>query len=192
MRLACRSVTDADEVAYETERLVVRAWTDDDVERFEDTYRRWEVMRWLGTDPKVVTGREDALARIARFRGRASADGRLGIWAIEVRDTGLVAGTVLLAPLHDGAGAPTGDTEVGWHLHPDSWGHGYATESARGAIAKGLREGLDEIWAIVVAENDRSLAVTRRLGMVAQGPTSKYYGMEFESFVTRGGSAPGG
>ncbi|WP_434743234.1 GNAT family N-acetyltransferase [Micromonospora sp. SH-82] len=25
----------------------------------------------------------------------------------------------------------TDDIEVGWHLHPDSWGRGYATEAAR-------------------------------------------------------------
>jgi hypothetical protein len=42
-----------------------------------------------------------------------------------------------------------------------------------------------------MAENDRSIAVTRRLGMAAQGPTSKYYGMEFESFVIRGGAPAG-
>ena len=174
--------TDTDTV-YETERLVVRPWRESDADRFVDMYGRWEVMRYLGRDPQVLEGgREEALRRMERWGGLGSADGRYGIWAAQVRETGVVAGTVLLKALPDADGVATDDIEVGWHLHPDSWGHGYATEAARGAVRRGFDAGLDEIWAVVIASNRPSIAVTERLGMQPRGRTRRWYGIEMESF----------
>jgi len=166
-------------VVYETERLIVRPWThgESDVDRIFDTYSRWEVARWLGATPRALTAREEADAAVDRWAGRASADGRFGVWAIEVRDTGALAGTVLLVNLPDSE-----EIEVGWHLHPDSWGYGYATEAARGAIAKGFTEGLDEIFAVVRPDNERSLAVCRRLGMTHLGSSDRWYDQALELF----------
>jgi RimJ/RimL family protein N-acetyltransferase len=168
---------------YETERLTVRPWTQDesDVDRIFDTYSRWEVSGWLGATPRVLTSRAEAAATVDRWAGRASADGSLGVWAMEVRDTGVVAGTVLLVPLPEST-----EVEVGWHLHPDSWGHGYATEAARGAIAKGFAGGLDEIFAVVRPDNERSLAVCRRLGLTHLGRGDRWYGQTLELFRIRG------
>ena len=72
-----------------------------------------------------------ALARtpelVERWRLVHELDRAHGCWAIEPRDGSSPAGTLLLKPLPDGVG----EVEVGWHLHPDSWGRGYATEAAR-------------------------------------------------------------
>jgi RimJ/RimL family protein N-acetyltransferase len=89
-----------------------------------------------------------------------------------------VAGTVLLVPLPDG----DGEYEVGWHFHPDSWGNGFATEAAKGALARAFRHGLTEVFAVVRPTNERSLAVCRRLGMDALGQTVRYYGTTLELF----------
>ena len=57
--------------------------------------------------------------------------------------------------------------EVGWRLHPDHWGHGYATEGAGASLRHGFESGgLDEIVAFTTALNTRSQAVMVRLGMV--------------------------
>ena len=62
------------------------------------------------------------------------------MWAAQVKQTGVVAGTVLLVPLPPEQNADdAGRIEVGWHFHPDSWGHGYATEAAAALLAQGLR-----------------------------------------------------
>jgi len=167
----------------ETERLVIRMWTDDpaDLDRLRDIYSRDEVMRWLGGGS--VTS--DAPVLLERWRAVHERDSRLGCWAIEVRDTGVVAGTLLLKPL-PGDG---GEIEVGWHLHPDSWGHGYATEAARAALAHGFAHGLPVIYAVVRPDNERSLAVVRRLDMRPLGRTDRWYGRELELFAAY---APGG
>jgi RimJ/RimL family protein N-acetyltransferase len=163
---------------FATARLDMTQWTPDpsDVDRLFDTYSRWEVARWLGATPKALSTRDEAAAVVDRWAGRCV--GYQGVWAVRVRDTGVVAGTVLLVPLPGAAG----QVEVGWHFHPDSWGHGYATEAARGALARGFAHGLAEIFAVVRPGNDRSMAVCRRLGMTPLGRTDRWYDTDLEAF----------
>ncbi|QGN50202.1 GNAT family N-acetyltransferase [Micromonospora sp. WMMD558] len=171
-----------------TDRLVIREWTDSpaDLARVFDIYSRDEVMRWLGGGAGTLTDPNQAAERVRAWRERsASFGGRYGIWAIEVRDSGQVAGSVLVKPLPGADGTtPTDDIEVGWHLHPDSWGHGYATEAARAMVAREFATGTREIYAVVTPGNDRSVAVCRRLGMTHVGRRTDWYGgTEVETFV---------
>ena len=63
---------------------------------------------------------------------------------------------------------PAGTVEIGWRLARRRWGHGYVTEAAQRLLALGFTEkGLDEIVSFAVAGNARSIAVMRRIGMVA-------------------------
>ena len=61
-------------------------------------------------------------------------------------------GNLLLKPIPLSAGEPAGgptDVEIGWHLHPDHWGHGYATEAARALVEHGFTSlSLEEIHAV--------------------------------------------
>jgi RimJ/RimL family protein N-acetyltransferase len=177
---------------FETQRLVVRGWHLTDGDAFFDIYRRWEVARWLGPTPRALETLDEAEARVTRWAElNRSAEGE-GRWAVERREDGRIVGTVLLVRLPDG----DGEVEVGWHLHPDAWGHGYATEAARGALDWGFRRGLEEALAVVRPGNTASAAVCRRLGMEPQGLTSRYYGLELELFRLRremaGGAAAAG
>jgi RimJ/RimL family protein N-acetyltransferase len=174
---------------YETERLVVREWSEDpaDLDRVFDIYSRWEVARWLGAQPHALDDPEQALRAVRRWRAANEGfGGGYGTWAVQVRDSGLVAGTVLLKPLPGADDRPTLQVEVGWHLHPDSWGRGYATEAARGAIERGFAAGLREVYAVVKPGNEASIAVTRRLGMTPQGLRTDWYGgQKLAAFVLR-------
>ncbi len=170
---------------FETDRLIVRQWTEGeaDVARVFDMLSRWEVARWLGAQPRVLESPDEALAAIRRWRARSEADDLHGIWAIDVRDTGVTAGSVLVVPLPGVDLQPTDDIEVGWHLHPDSWGHGYATESARVAIDRVFAAGLRQIYAVIREGNTPSVAVARRLGMASIGKqTSWYGGIELDTY----------
>lgn len=157
-----------------TARLRLRPWTTDrdDLARLADLYSRPEVTRWLGGPPSVAPAE-----LVARWRAVAEDD-RFGVWAVEVTATGRVAGTVLLKPLPDGVG----EVEVGWHLHPDSWGHGYATEAARAVIDRGFLAGLPEVYAVVRPGNAASVAVCRRLGMTPLGRMRRWYDVELDAF----------
>ncbi len=59
-----------------------------------------------------------------------------------------------------------GETEVGWVLRPDTWGHGFATEAARACVDWGFRTlALPYITAMIRPDNPRSIRVAERLGM---------------------------
>jgi RimJ/RimL family protein N-acetyltransferase len=172
-------MTSTDDLVYETDRCVVRNWRQTDAERAFDIYSRWEVAKWLGSTPKAMESREQADRLVERWGQLNRDDPKAGRWAVERKSDGVVAGTVILLPLSGG----DGEYEVGWHLHPDSWGQGLATESARGALAWARETlGLTEAFAVVYAGNDASVAVCRRLGMEYLGPTTKYYETELELF----------
>jgi RimJ/RimL family protein N-acetyltransferase len=157
-----------------TDRLRLRPWTTSpaDLARLTDLYGRDEVSRWLGGTPKLPPAElVDRWATVYRL------DDRFGCWAIECA-AGTVAGTVLFKPLPNGVG----EVEVGWHLHPDSWGHGYATEAARAVIDRGFDAGLPEVYAVVRPGNTASLAVCARLGMEPLGRLRRWYDVELEAF----------
>jgi len=157
-----------------TERLRLRPWTtsSEDLDRLTDIYGRIEVTRWLGGPPQLT-----AEQIVARWDAVSAQDDRFGCWAIELPDS-TVAGTLLLKPLPNGVG----EVEVGWHLHPDSWHHGYATEAARAVIERAFQAGLPEVYAVVRPGNEASLAVCRRLGMDPLGRFRRWYDVELEAF----------
>jgi RimJ/RimL family protein N-acetyltransferase len=169
----------------ETDRLVLRDWEDVDLDRVYDIYRRWEVMRWLGKDPKVMEDIARAQRFIDTWNERNAARTDYGLWAIEVKATGVLGGAGLHTPLPDEGHTGNGEVEMGWHLHPDCWGLGYAYESGRALIQRGFGLGLDEVYAVVYPDNKRSLAACRRLGMDALGRSSRWYDSELEVFVAK-------
>ena len=95
-----------------------------------------------------------------------------------LKDGSKIVGAVILQPLPDHE-----EIEVGWHLAQSEWGHGYATEAGLAALKFGFEQlGLQEIFAVVRPWNERSKAVTLRLGMTPLGLTTEYYGRETELF----------
>lgn len=157
-----------------TSRLRLRPWTTrrDDLARLLDLYSRVEVTRWLGGTPSVPP-----VELVARWRAVGRGGEPFGIWAIEPA-SGPVAGTVLLKPLPHGVG----EVEVGWHLHPDSWGRGYATEAARAVVDRGFHAGLPEVYAVVRPGNTASAAVCARLGMTLLGRMRRWYDVDLDAF----------
>jgi RimJ/RimL family protein N-acetyltransferase len=171
-----------------TDRLTIREWTRSDANRYLDIYGKPEVMRWLGGSAAPLTSREQAERSIDRIEARRTNDDPIrGYWAVVRRTDDVVAGTVLLERLQGVAG----EYEIGWHFHPDSWGHGYATEAAASVLDWGFDHELAEILAVVFPGNTASLAVCRRLHMTGLGITSRYYDSEMELFRIRAADRPG-
>ncbi|MFJ8694303.1 GNAT family N-acetyltransferase [Streptomyces roseolilacinus] len=63
---------------------------------------------------------------------------------------------------------PVGEVEIGWRLARPAWGMGYATAAARETLERVRAAGVERVVAMVNARNERSVAVTRRLGMTLQ------------------------
>ncbi|WP_310962761.1 GNAT family N-acetyltransferase [Nocardioides terrisoli] len=156
----------------ETDRLRIRPWGTQEAARVLDIQSRPEVVKWLGDGPpQLMRTLGEARERITSYHRRSALPPR-GFWAIEVRETGVVAGSVILLTLPN---AEHDEVEIGWHLHPDSWGRGYATEAAAAVLARGFAHGLPEIFALTHTDNMPSQAVCRRIGMRDLGVREKWY-----------------
>jgi RimJ/RimL family protein N-acetyltransferase len=188
-----------DAAVLRTDRLLLRRWDPADpadVDFLFDTYSRWEVQRFIGRAPRVLTDRAEALALVARWAARGDA-APYGVWAATLASDGARLGSILLTSIPASGPSeplePSGDVEVGWHLHPDAWGHGYATEGAAAALAAGFAAGLDRVVAVTHPDNLASQAVCRRLGMTGLGLSDAYYNATcalFELEAATFGSGP--
>ena len=168
------------EVPERTTRLTFRRWQESDAPLILDMYSRREVYRFLGSVPMPVHDLNEALARVQARNARTH--GLDGIWAIVRVDDNAVIGTVLLVPLTRTDGEASDVYEIGWHLHPDAWGCGYATVAAGAVIARARDGGLAEVRAVVFIDNAASHAVCRRLGMEQVGLTSEWYNAELVEY----------
>ena len=86
-----------------------------------------------------------------------------------------------LLPL-SGSGEASADTEVGWHLHSEAWGNGYAAEAGQRLLDRAWKHGLTTVYAVTYPENLAPQAVCRRLGMTHLGRTDRYNDVACELF----------
>ncbi len=173
----------------ETERLVLRLFTHDDAQRLFDMFRRPEVARWSGNG-KPMASIDDAHERIERYPARRGTHPAAGVFAAELKKTGVMAGMCMLVPLPPSKGIDRADMEIGWHFHPDAWGNGYATEGARALVARAFEAGIPELYAVTDLENKASQAVCRRLGMEDIGVRADWYDLELRAFHLSGPGEP--
>jgi RimJ/RimL family protein N-acetyltransferase len=143
-----------------TARLELRQWRTDDLAPFASLNADSETMRFF---PAALTREEsDSLAGRAQLH---LAERGWGLWAVEVIDSRRFIGFVGLAePRFEAHFTPA--VEVGWRLARDAWGHGYASEGGRAALAFAFDElGLEEVVSFTAVVNERSRRVMERLGM---------------------------
>ncbi len=119
------------------------------------------VVESLGSSPS----RAESDAIVDHIEESMARDG-WGLWAVEVAGGAPFVGMVGLHRVRPELPcAPA--VEVEWRLHPDHWGHGYASEAAAASVRFGFDEaGLEEIIAFTTTLNTRSQAVMERIGMV--------------------------
>ena len=144
----------------ETERLRLRAWSDDDREPFAELNADPEVMRHMSR--RLDRAGSDAM--IDRILEGWAAKG-FGLWAVERRSDGRFIGFAgLSVPEFDAPFMPA--VEVGWRLAREAWGYGLATEGGRASLRYGFEDtGLEEIVSLTTVSNERSRRVMERLGM---------------------------
>jgi RimJ/RimL family protein N-acetyltransferase len=151
---------DVPDVELETERLLLRAWRDEDLAPFARMNADPRVMEFF---PQTYEAAESAEG-LARIRAHFAAHG-FGLWAVEVKGGPSFVGMVGLAvPSFQAPFTPC--VEIGWRLLPEHWGRGYATEAARGALRFGFGTlGLREIVSFTTVNNWPSRRVMERLRM---------------------------
>lgn len=150
------------EIYLETERLLLRRFTEDDVDLLVELDGDPEVMRYLtggAPTPRAVI-RDEILPAFLRYYARA---GGYGFWAAIERATGDFLGWFHLRPL---PGAPPDEPELGYRLRRVAWGKGYGTEGTRALIRKAFTAlGARRVVASTYQDNVGSRRVMEKAGM---------------------------
>lgn len=146
----------------ETERLVLRRFTDDDVDNLVELDSDPAVMRFInGGRPTPRAEIENEV--LPAFLGYYERHPGYGFWAAEERSTGRFVGWFHLRPADSAA---PDDVELGYRLHRSAWGKGYATEGSRALIDKGFAEfGALRVFASTMVVNVASRRVMEKAGL---------------------------
>lgn len=149
------------DVFLETERLLLRRFTEADADNLFDLDSDPAVMRFLsgGTaTPRDVIQREI----LPRFLGSYERYAGLGFWAAIEKATGAFLGWF---GFHPSDGIPD-EVALGYRLRRAAWGKGYATEGARALIRKGFTElGVRRVIATTYQDNLASRRVMEKAGL---------------------------
>ena len=149
------------ELPIRTERLILRAFRPDDVDAVFAMQSRPDVARFLYWDARTEPEVREALAKkIASTAIREEVD--VLFLAAELRATGKLVGDVVLqwTSRQHLAG------EIGFIVHPDHQGRGYATEASRELLRLAFDTlGLHRVIGRVEARNIGSARVLEKLGM---------------------------
>ncbi|WAT17215.1 GNAT family N-acetyltransferase [Aurantiacibacter sp. MUD11] len=154
------------EFRYETDRLILRDWREEDWPNFWRLTNTPTVMRWLG-------GVADADARTDQ-RGRIETYQRLHghtFWVVEHKADGSALGGEMLGccglKRANAEGSPVfGMMEAGWRLREDAWGKGFAKEAAGAALDIAFGQfAADETIALTMSPNRASWGLMLALGM---------------------------
>jgi RimJ/RimL family protein N-acetyltransferase len=150
------------QIFLETERLVLRRFTDDDVENLVELDSDRDVMRFInGGRPTPHEEIENEFLPAILDHYERHAD--YGFWAAIEKSTERFVGWFHFRPAQ---GAPPGELELGYRLRRSAWGKGYATEGSRALIHKGFAElGVQRVVASTMVVNVASRRVMENAGL---------------------------
>ena len=144
----------------ETERLILRVPQAGDFDRYAELICDPVAAQHIGGG----VSRGDAWRRFLQMPGAWTVQG-FAMFSLIDKASGLWMGQA-------GPWQPEGwpGTEVGYVLHPDAWGKGYATEACTAAIDWAFETlGWQDVIHCIAPANTASQAVARRLGSRMRG-----------------------
>ena len=150
------------QVFLETERLLLRRFTANDVDNLCDLDSDPDVMRFINggtpTPREAIQNRflPVFLSYYERFEG-------YGFWAAIEKSSGEFLGWFHFRPPE---GSSPDEPELGYRLRKSAWGKGYGTEGSRALISKGFTElGVRRVVASTYQDNLASRRVMEKVGM---------------------------
>lgn len=154
----------------ETERLLIRKFTFDDLEKLIELRSDFEVIKYIG-------GRRlqspEAIEKRLHFYIDCYAKYGYGMCAMIWKETGEMIGWCGIQPLE-----ATGETEVGYGMIKEYWGRGIGFECAKAWLEYGFTHtNAERIVAVAAPENTGSWRIMEKCGMKYE-KTDVHYGSE--------------
>lgn len=152
----------------ETERLILRALVESDIDELFEIFSSEEVMKYYGMYP--FKSQEELLKVIKSFSTGFDEE-RVIRWGLQRKDNGKIIGT---------CGYHCWDkknfrAEIGYELSKSVWHKGYMTEAIDTILAYGFESmQLNRIEGIVYPENHASQHALTRMGFKKEGLLREY------------------
>jgi [ribosomal protein S5]-alanine N-acetyltransferase len=162
---------------FETERLIIRKFTPEDLEKLIEMRSDPKVNIYLGG---VQMQNPQSLEKRLRFYIACYAKYGFGMSAMHWKASNEMIGWSGLQPLGD-----TSEIEVGYGMTKEFWGKGIGFECARAWLEYGFnRAGLERIVAVAYPENKGSWRIMEKCGMKYE-KTEKHYGANCVFYAVR-------
>jgi [ribosomal protein S5]-alanine N-acetyltransferase len=156
----------------ETERLVLREYADEDVPAVLAYYADERYWRFYNEEERA--GDAGAREMVSLFQGWQRESPRTHYQlAVTLKQSGALIGScgLRVRRLVDHGSPKAGfEADIGYEIAPALWGHGYATEAARGIVRFGFEElKLHRVWSYCLADNIASWRVMEKVGLQLEG-----------------------
>ena len=154
----------------ETQRLLIRQFTPDDLDKLIELRSDEEVIKYLGGKNNHIP---EAIAKRLKFYIACYEKFGYGMSSMIWKETGEMFGWSGLQPLEE-----TGEIEVGYGMIKEFWGKGIGFECALAWLKFGFETaGLERIVAVASPENKGSWRIMEKCGMKYE-KTETHYGSE--------------
>jgi RimJ/RimL family protein N-acetyltransferase len=148
------------QVFLETERLVLRQFTQDDVDNLVELDSDPAVMHFI-TGGRPTPRREIESDVLPMYLDYYEGFAGFGFWAVIEKSSGRFVGWFHFRPTAAGD-----EVELGYRLVKSVWGKGYATEGSRALIHKGFDElGVQRVVAFTMVVHVASRRVMEKAGL---------------------------
>jgi ribosomal-protein-alanine N-acetyltransferase len=147
----------------ETKRLIIRPYTEDDLDDCVAMFTDPEVVRYIPESPLTAEAAANRLQTVIdRYDGPEPGIVTYCSLAVALKDGGRVIGWVGLGPLT----FPPHDIELYYGFNSSCWGMGYATEAAQAHLEYAINHlRLSRVVAITKPANVASQRVLEKIGM---------------------------
>ena len=164
----------------QTERLILTAFSREDMPDYFDIIRDEEVQRFLGGGVPVFDEEPHVTNWLRNVNDRLLSRKLVFTWCIKEKESGKVIGRIDL-----GGFVRKSTAEISYHIARNFWGYGIATEAVSRITAFGTDElKLKRIQGVVRKENQASIRVLEKNGYVQEGLLHYYpFGREFHDVV---------
>jgi RimJ/RimL family protein N-acetyltransferase len=150
----------------ESDRLYLRQFGWDDLDRMTEIFGNPEVMRYISSGANTRAQLEERLSLMLEHHQKWG----FGMWAVIEKASNVLLGRCGLKHLDN-----TPEIELGYALDKPYWNRGFATEASIACLRFGLEQvGLDRIVAIAQPANLASQRVMQKVGMTFE-KNAHYY-----------------
>lgn len=154
-------------IRIETERLIMRPFQEEDVERLFLLDSNPEVMKYVGQKP---LSQKEQSSEVIKMLHKQYEEKGIGRWAVIEKESNLLIGWSGLKFVDYEINGHQNFYEAGYRFLPNFWGKGYATESIFPFIEIGFSQfGAKKIYAYANKNNTASLNVLKKVGFKEKG-----------------------